>query len=325
MERCQTLIERSSNLFESTTNTAIPNVCPLSRLTDRPWNNRPPKIDNTLKKNIKAGSNQRVVLPKFHEFIASKYPSYKQVYTDGSKKNDQTGAGVYIPPRKISQNLPPECSIFSAEAFALNIAAQEIDRDEPTLILTDSASCLDALSKGNSRHPWIQSLENHIRERNITLAWIPGHAGIPGNEEADKCANSARTSTPPASPRIPGQDAIRNIKTSMWWTWERRWRLNQSFLRQHKYTPSKYKDRKCPSDQRALTRLRIGHTKLTHAHLFEKTSPPICQFCGVQTTVQHILIDCQGYKEAREEFNINGSVFQILKNEESHEKPLIEF
>ncbi|XP_055584902.1 uncharacterized protein LOC129737765 [Uranotaenia lowii] len=309
-------IDRSENVFQSTANTPVPSVYPLSRLTDRLWNHDLPKIDITLKRSIKAGSSQRIVLPKFNEFIASKYSTFKHIYTDGSKDNNNTGAGVYLPPRKISRNLPSDCSIFSAEAYALNVAAQESDINESTLILTDSASCLDALYKGASRHPWIQSLENHARERNLIFTWVPGHAGIPGNEEADKCANIARNSTPPsADRRIPAQDAIQNVKTSIWSTWEHKWHSNQSFLRQHKYMPIKPKDRKCSSDQRVLTRLRIGHKRLTHAHLFDRSSPPICQFCGVQTTVQHILIDCRGYEEAPkiESFNLTLKAMQIIE------------
>ncbi|KAI5742698.1 hypothetical protein M8J77_000213 [Diaphorina citri] len=37
-----------------------------------------------------------------------------------------------------------------------------------------------------------------------------------------------------------------------------------------------------------LTRMRIGHTRLTHNHLFTKSAPPICQ-CGAPLSVRHIL------------------------------------
>ncbi|KAI5708290.1 hypothetical protein M8J77_019886 [Diaphorina citri] len=37
-----------------------------------------------------------------------------------------------------------------------------------------------------------------------------------------------------------------------------------------------------------LTRMRIGHTRITHNHLFTKTDPPLCQ-CGAALSVRHIL------------------------------------
>ncbi|GFW07822.1 putative RNA-directed DNA polymerase from transposon BS [Trichonephila clavipes] len=41
-----------------------------------------------------------------------------------------------------------------------------------------------------------------------------------------------------------------------------------------------------------LTRLRIGHTRLTHRHLLFGEHAPECPSCNVSFTVHHILIDC---------------------------------
>ncbi|GFT41243.1 RNase H domain-containing protein [Trichonephila clavipes] len=41
-----------------------------------------------------------------------------------------------------------------------------------------------------------------------------------------------------------------------------------------------------------LTRLRIGHTRLTHRHLLFGEHAPECPSCNVSYTVHHILIDC---------------------------------
>ena len=43
-----------------------------------------------------------------------------------------------------------------------------------------------------------------------------------------------------------------------------------------------------------LTRLRIGHTHLTHGHLMTRDPPPRCSFCHrpENITVHHLLLDC---------------------------------
>ena len=38
-----------------------------------------------------------------------------------------------------------------------------------------------------------------------------------------------------------------------------------------------------------LTKLRIGHTRLTHGHLMENVFPSYCEGCLVLLTVKHIL------------------------------------
>ncbi|GFY21429.1 zinc metalloproteinase nas-13 [Trichonephila clavipes] len=48
-----------------------------------------------------------------------------------------------------------------------------------------------------------------------------------------------------------------------------------------------------------LTRLRIGHTRLTHRHLLFAEHVPECPSCNVSYTVHHILIDCPVFNNYR--------------------------
>ncbi|GFS77401.1 putative RNA-directed DNA polymerase from transposon X-element [Trichonephila clavipes] len=48
-----------------------------------------------------------------------------------------------------------------------------------------------------------------------------------------------------------------------------------------------------------LTRLRIGHTRLTHRHLLFGEHAPECPSCNVSYTVHHILIDCPVFNHHR--------------------------
>jgi hypothetical protein len=49
-----------------------------------------------------------------------------------------------------------------------------------------------------------------------------------------------------------------------------------------------------------LSRLRIGHTYLTHSHLLNRTDAPKCGVCDVPLTVQHILVECTNYQRMRQ-------------------------
>ena len=45
-------------------------------------------------------------------------------------------------------------------------------------------------------------------------------------------------------------------------------------------------------EQVVLSRLRIGHTRLTHGYLMYGETPPMCLRCDVQLSVMHILVEC---------------------------------
>ena len=55
------------------------------------------------------------------------------------------------------------------------------------------------------------------------------------------------------------------------------------------------------SEEVLLTRLRIGHTNLTHKHLMctPNASPPICDTCQTQMSVKHIFLECPKYDQFR--------------------------
>ena len=51
-----------------------------------------------------------------------------------------------------------------------------------------------------------------------------------------------------------------------------------------------------------LTRLRLGHTRLTHAHLMEREPAPLCNYCDEPVTVKHLLIDCLYLDQYRQQY-----------------------
>ena len=51
------------------------------------------------------------------------------------------------------------------------------------------------------------------------------------------------------------------------------------------------------------TRIHIGHTRLTHGHRLNlNEEPPLCEGCGEQITIHHLLIECADLDEVRREY-----------------------
>jgi ribonuclease HI len=104
-------------------------------------------------------------------------------YTDGSKTNKDTGAGMYChgTGRKISFNLEQ----FQAEVYAIKACAlQNLDRNYKNrniCILSDSQAAIKALGKYQitSKLAWDchQSLIQLAKHNRVQLIWVPGHEG----------------------------------------------------------------------------------------------------------------------------------------------------
>ncbi|XP_062538215.1 uncharacterized protein LOC134206501 [Armigeres subalbatus] len=229
------LIRRASDRVHDLTRTAFPAIGQLVRQSDRVWHARKPSIVWDVKRSVRAGDPLDRVRPVVQQLLSTRFHRSSVVYTDGSKCEDTIGAAFYSTGLAGIFSLPEACSIFSAEAYALKKAVSIPNVGSEIVVLTDSASCLLALESGKSKHPWIQEVEEKVRNKRVRFCWIPGHAGVNGNTEADRLANEARRQ-PAIDMPIPGEDALRAVKQAIRLRWDHQWHeTRDSKLREVKY------------------------------------------------------------------------------------------
>jgi hypothetical protein len=108
-------------------------------------------------------------------------------------------------------------------------------------------------------------------------------------------------------------DIIRNVDKYCIQLWDSDWRqVTENKLREIKHSvkprpKSNYSNRK---EEVIMNRLRIGHTRITHGYLMEKTEPPTCRSCNSFITVKHIIIHCKIFTEARKECEIPDNLYE---------------
>jgi ribonuclease HI len=120
-------------------------------------------------------------------------------YTDGSRTVEGTGAGVYgqSANRRLSIPLGKHATVFQAEVYATLACVHEIGtQDQPekyVSICSDSQAALKALQAAKTS-PLVRQCQqalNDISTRHaVGLYWVPGHAGVRGNEITDRLARN---------------------------------------------------------------------------------------------------------------------------------------
>jgi len=235
------------------------------------------------------------------------------IYTDGSKDGDRVGSAAISDHSRILRTLAGDSSIFTAELQALldSLSIVRNANANRCTIFSDSKAALQAIHRYNNAHPIVSEITQWLvllatRHKQVTFCWVPGHIGAEGNEVADMCAKEAANyDVLPYNRELPHKDYYPMIKRKMFEKWQREWSSNDNNkLRQIKHTiaPWKSANQSNIRSSMILTRLRIGHTALTHGHLMERRNAPYCLDCLVPLTVIHMLVECPSTYDIRRRF-----------------------
>ena len=257
------------------------------------------------------------------------------IFTDGSKSAEGVGFAVVSGNNIIKKKLPQSSSIFTAELYAifssLKYVFSEGSIGERYVIYSDSQSVLTSLKRLMPSHHLVQEIQDwlvllHSRRRiSVGFCWVPAHVGIDGNERADAAAKEAARIGHSHGVNIPHDDYRGIIRSFTRNKWQEHWNQLTTDRKLKAIRPLvKPWQSSCYPDRRMsiiLTRLRIGHTHLTHRHLMasgEERRVPHCNHCQANLTVKHILVDCVHFNSERRSNSLDGRSIQEILDDDAN-------
>ena len=287
----------------------LPHTVPIQMPTVPPWQLPPVKI-SYLSNHAKPTLTGNEARQLFCELKACN-PKSLYIFTDGSKVDNRTGNAVYISGYKIQCRLPDSTSVFVAELHALYVALKTVRQSRVTniVICSDSKSALQSIVTPPFSHHLQVHICNVYNELynagfRVNFLWIPSHCGIEGNELADYYAKQSLELE--VITDIPQNfDSIKSaIRRKVMCHWQSVWQADSSLtqLRSIKSSVKPWHSslRKNRREEKILCRLRIGHTFITHAHIFSQSPRPRCDDCDEIVTVPHLLLHCSKYRVQRQ-------------------------
>ena len=292
-----------------------PKIKPVGSLKVPPWSTPEPSV--CAKTIVKRGSSDQEVKLRFLEHDRTHAHSIK-LYTDGSKTADGVGCAVFYNDSSYVGRLSNHASVFTAELTALSKALELVyssPRGPHFTIYSDSYSALLAIKQYNPKHPIIQQIQLWLyrissRRKTVHFCWVPAHVGVSGNEAADEEAKAATRDPEVLFHYVPLSDMKYVFRTYVQNVWQQRWsslpdnRKYKKIRRSVGHWPSSFhRNRRV---EVVLSRLRIGHTRLTHCFLFTGDDAPVCLSCDLPLTVEHLLVHCHQYGVARRRYQLTG-------------------
>ena len=247
------------------------------------------------------------------------------VYTDGSRKSEQSGAGYVIYKHRheiasASFRLPDHATVFQAEIVAVKKAAEHLltltEHDIRFVkIFIDSQAAILALAnpiiKSKTVADTIDVL-NALTSRTLrtTITWIPAHKGYFGNSRADDLAKSGSESTDlrcHVTVAKPASTTKQEIALGTHRAWDQEWKSDDQYVHTKFFYggPDKHKARFVYKLARLelgrFIRLITGHNNLnwfqTRIGLWDSGT---CRFCEDQDeTFVHIASECPRFWESR--------------------------
>ena len=268
------------------------------------WTGNVTKCESLL--HIKKSEHTDIQLRAMFEEHLESHMNGNFMFTDGSKTRDGVGCAAVNQNITIYKKLNPISSVYTAELHAIKEAIyhEASKQSESLTIITDSKSSIQGIINCKTKNPIIKSIRNKTIsfENGINLCWVPSHIGVLLNERADKAANKATSKLSTDITEIPRSDMKNHIKMRMFHKWREKWENTTN--NKYRLISPHIKPLPCSTSrnrlwERTLTRLRIGHSQLTHSYLMSGDQQTQCESCDVPLTIHHIITECVEYNRER--------------------------
>ena len=108
-----------------------------------------------------------------------------------------------------------------------------------------------------------------------------------------------------------------NVSKFLHTKWQQQWDMiihNRLFQIQPTLGEWRPAFRKSRREQVVISRLRIGHTRLTHAFILKQEPQPQCLTCQTTCKIKHILIECRAFAVIRKRFFKVTSLTELFEN-----------
>ena len=269
------------------------------------------------KKTSNIGQTEKIT----NKYIARRYSTAIQIYTDGSKdpENNRVGCAFVIPEfnAKYKFKLDGNLTVYTSELLAILMALRWAKKNklEKFVVLTDSLSSVQSINSGKSRTRQ-DILDQIIREigkilnlgLDINIDWCPSHCNVAGNEMADIAAKQAMDTGVELELLPTAKEVYPIIKSKLRDKWQSEWagHVNHRQMIDPKLQPKIIQY----SDNRKLdviyTRIRLGTNGLKANNTLFTLADPMCDFCinEIEDT-DHYLLYCPQHHDERETLKQN--------------------
>ena len=126
-------------------------------------------------------------------------PQEVSIYTEGSVAPGRSGWGFAA--KQKGNTIHEACAAYQANTSSLTMEVEAVSQAlqwiahqkniKQAIILTDSMNLLQKIDCGYGSPEWHKSMHN-IDLQKILWVYCPGHAGVQGNERADRLAGIAK-------------------------------------------------------------------------------------------------------------------------------------
>lgn len=200
------------------------------------------------------------------------------------------------------------------------------DEERVAAVYTDSNITISLLKRNTKHNTLIAHIHNTLsalQQRNWTIhfGWVKAHAGLYGNELADRLAKAASTGGEVIYKKIPKSTIKSEISRLGLQKWQECWNNTTKGALSKAFFPS-VMDRlktKLPVTPE-FTAIVTGHGKTnSYLHRFHLKDDPACTCHRGQQTVNHLIYECPNMTNQRtiliKEISQNGGTWPVTNQQ----------